>query len=217
MKTKAIIFDLDGTILNTLGDLTDSVNFALGKLGFPLRTENEIRSIVGCGVHNLIRRSLPETADDEAFEKCLDLYRGHYETNKENKTAPYDGIMDTLKALYDAGYPMAIVSNKHEEALLGLYDKFFKDYMSIAIGNSPLLPRKPAPDMMHKALSSLGVSPDEAVYVGDSEVDLEFSKNSGCKFIGVSWGFRDVELLLSLGATEIANTPSEILEIIERF
>ncbi len=216
MKTKAIILDLDGTILNTLGDLTDSVNHALSLLGCPLRTEAEIRSIVGSGVHNLIRRALPEGTDDKTFEKCLDLYRAHYEINKENKTAPYDGVMEVLETLYRAGYKMAIVSNKHEEALLGLYDKFFKDYIPVAIGNSPELPRKPAPDMINKALSLLGATPDETAYIGDSEVDLECAKNSGCKFVGVSWGFRDAELLYSLGAEEIAKVPSDIPEIIEK-
>ncbi len=212
--TKALIFDLDGTILDTLSDLTDAVNHALGKLGFPIHTEKKIRSIVGCGVHNLISRALPENCGEEAFEECLRIFREYYEINKSNKTAPYRGIIEALSQLSDAGYKMAIVSNKHEDAVLGLNKHFFEKYMSVAIGNTPDLPRKPAPDMVNKALALLGATADEAIYIGDSEVDVECAKNSNCRFVGVSWGFRDEDVLISLGATEIAHTPREMVELI---
>ncbi len=214
MKIKALIFDLDGTILDTLSDLTDSVNYALGKLGFPIHTEKEIRSIVGCGVHNLIRRALPENCGDDIFEECLNIFRNHYEINKSNKTAPYSGVIEALSELHDAGYAMAIVSNKHEDAVLGLNKQFFEKYMPVAIGNTPDLPRKPAPDMVNKALALLGATAEEAIYIGDSDVDVECARNSNCRFVGVSWGFRDEDVLISLGATEIAHTPREMVKLI---
>ncbi|MBQ8004338.1 MAG: HAD-IIIA family hydrolase [Oscillospiraceae bacterium] len=214
MAIKAILLDLDGTILNTLEDLTDSVNFALSSLGFPTHSISKIRSIVGNGARNLIKRALPENCDDAVFEKCLAAFKAHYEKNKSNKTAPYDGIMPALAKLRAEGFRLAIVSNKHDDAVQGLHKHFFSEYVQFAIGNVEFLPKKPNPDMVHYALEKLGVNCDEAIYVGDSEVDILTAKNSGIPCISVTWGFRNEDVLTDAGADTIVNTPEKLYRVI---
>ncbi len=215
MAIKALLLDLDGTILNTLDDLADSVNHALSAHGHPTRTQREIRAILGNGVINLITRSLPEGVSNEEFEKCLATYKEHYEINKTNKTAPYDGIPEALAALKKDGYKLAIVSNKHDEAAQGLYKLFFDKLADFALGNSADIPKKPAPDMVFAAAERLGVSPDECVFVGDSEVDLQTAVNAGIPCISATWGFRDEAVLREAGATCIIHSPSELYEAIK--
>ena len=214
MKT-AIILDLDGTILNTLDDLCDSVNAALSKGGFPLRTLDEVRNFVGNGAKNLIIRSLGDNADDENTEKTLADFKAHYETNKTNKTAPYAGMLEVLATLKARGCKLAIVSNKHDDAVQGLYNQFFKETCDFALGNCDFLPKKPAPDMIHYALEKIGKTVEDAVYIGDSEVDVTTAKNSGMPCISVSWGFRDVDILKEAGADVIVNTADELITAIE--
>lgn len=213
MKT-AIILDLDGTILNTLDDLCDSVNAALKKNGFPLRTIAEVRDFVGNGAKNLVIRSLGEYANDETVEKTLTDFKAHYETNKTNKTAPYDGMLETMNKLHASGCKLAIVSNKHDDAVQGLYNQFFTETCDFALGNCDFLPKKPSPDMILYALEKIGKTVEDAVYIGDSEVDVTTAKNTNIPCIAVSWGFRDRDVLESAGAEIIVNTPDELLKAI---
>ncbi|MBR3848565.1 MAG: HAD family hydrolase [Oscillospiraceae bacterium] len=214
MKT-AIILDLDGTILNTLDDLCDSVNAALEKNGFPLRTIDEVRNFVGNGAKNLIIRSLGDNANDENIEKTLSDFKAHYETNKTNKTAPYDGMLEALDKLHASGCKLAIVSNKHDDAVQGLYKQFFSDTCDFALGNCDFLPKKPAPDMILYALEKIGKTAEDAVYIGDSEVDVTTAKNTGIPCISVSWGFRDRDVLKAAGAEIIVDTSDELLTAIK--
>ena len=213
MKT-AIILDLDGTILNTLDDLCDSVNAALKKNGFPLRTIAEVRDFVGNGAKNLVIRSLGEYANDETVEKTLTDFKAHYETNKTNKTAPYDGMLETMNKLHASGCKLAIVSNKHDDAVQGLYNQFFTETCDFALGNCDFLPKKPSPDMILYALEKIEKTLEDAVYIGDSEVDVTTAKNTNIPCIAVSWGFRDRNVLESAGAEIIVNTPDELLKAI---
>ncbi len=215
MAVKALLLDLDGTILNTLDDLCDSVNFALSAHGHPTRTKSEIRAIVGNGVINLITRSLPEGVSQKEFEECLATYKEHYEVNKTNKTAPYRGISEALSALRAAGYKLAIVSNKHAEAVEGLYNLFFADVADFALGNSSDIPKKPAPGMVFAAAQKLGVTPDECVFVGDSEVDFQTAQNAGIPCISVTWGFRDEDILRDAGATLFVHSPDELIKAVK--
>ncbi|MBQ8003478.1 MAG: HAD family hydrolase [Oscillospiraceae bacterium] len=215
MAVKALLLDLDGTILDTLDDLCDSVNFALSAHGHPTRTNREIRAIVGNGVINLITRSLPEGVSEKEFEECLATYKEHYEINKTNKTAPYDGIPEALALLRDNGYKLAIVSNKHDEAVQGLYNLFFKELADFAIGNTAEIPKKPEPDMVFAAAKKLGVPLNEIVFVGDSEVDLQTARNAGVPCISVTWGFRDADVLIDAGADSIIHSPNELYEAVK--
>ncbi len=215
MAVKALLLDLDGTILNTLDDLCDSVNFALSAHGHPTRMKREIRAILGNGVINLITRSLPEGVSEKEFEECLATYKEHYEVNKTNKTAPYKGIPEALSALRAAGYKLAIVSNKHAEAVEGLYNLFFADLADFALGNSADIPKKPAPDMVFAAAQKLGVTLDECVFVGDSEVDFQTAQNAGIPCISVTWGFRDEDVLRDAGATLFVHSPDELIKAVK--
>ena len=214
MKT-AIILDLDGTILNTLDDLCDSVNAALEKNGFPLRTIDEVRNFVGNGAKNLIIRSLGDNANVENIDKTLSDFKAHYETNKTNKTAPYDGMLEALDKLHASGCKLAIVSNKHDDAVQGLYKQFFSDTCDFALGNCDFLPKKPAPDMILYALEKIGKTAEDAVYIGDSEVDVTTAKNTNIPCISVSWGFRDRDVLKAAGAEIIVDTSDELLTAIK--
>lgn len=215
MSIKAVLFDLDGTVLNTIDDLADSVNHALTTLGFPARTVSEVRAICGNGPRNLIRRCMPESANDKEFEKCLALFKEHYEINKANKTAPYDGIIDSLKELRANGYKLALVSNKHDDALSALNKCYFDELFDFSIGSSDEIPKKPAPDMVDIALNELSTSKDEAVFIGDSEVDIQTANNAKLPCITVTWGFRDKELLINAGASIFIDAPSKLLDRIK--
>lgn len=210
-----VIFDLDGTLLNTLEDLTDSVNYALSLHGFPCRKIEEVRSFVGNGLAILMELSLAGGRDNPKYEKCLADFRRHYSENLQNKTEPYNGIMELLEQLSKDNIKMAIVSNKFDKAVKGLNQVYFGEYIKVAIGESEGVSRKPAPDTVLKALEELGSTADKAVYVGDSEVDAKTAKNSGIMFVGVTWGFRDREVLEQEGADYIIDKPQELLGIIE--
>lgn len=210
-----VIFDLDGTLLNTLDDLTDSVNFALGEMGFPLHTADEVRMMVGNSVIYLIEQALPKGTDKASFDRCLSTFETHYKTNMRNKTAPYDGVMQMLDELSTAGYKLAVVSNKPDVFTKQLVSELFGQYISIAIGRSEDMPRKPAPDTVWHALDLLQSRRENAVYVGDSEVDVLTAKNSGMPCIGCLWGFRDRETLESAGAEYIISSPDELIGLIK--
>lgn len=205
-----IVFDLDGTLLNTLDDLMDSVNFALARYGYAPRSYDEVRRFVGNGVRKLVERALPEGHKDRADE-ALQVFSAHYDKNKNNKTAPYDGIVDMLHAVKAAGFKTAIVSNKYERAVIELSQTVFGGYIDVSVGERAGVAPKPAPDGVFTALEALHTDPRDAVYVGDSDVDVATARNAGLKMIGVTWGFRDRALLESLGADRIVERPADIL------
>jgi len=205
-----ILFDLDGTLLDTLQDLTDSVNFALEQFDCPLRSEKEIRSFLGNGVRHLIASALPET-DAPPLEKVLEVYQGHYAVHNQDKTAPYHGILQALERLKEH-YGLAIVSNKHHSAVESICAHYFgKDIY--ARGETADCPRKPAPDMLFRAMEALDVQ--NCIYVGDSEVDLLAAKNAGVPCLAVSWGFRDRQELEQAGAVHICHRPEEMAAMLE--
>ena len=216
MKYKNVIFDLDGTLLDTLEDLKNAVNFALEKNGFPVRSIDEVRSFVGNGIKVLIRRAVPEGTGETAYKRVYDDFVVYYKEHCKDNTAPYRGIPELLDALCGSGVKMAIVSNKIDFAVKSLDKLYFKDYMTAAIGEMEEegIRKKPAPDMVQKALKELGVTQDEAIYVGDSDVDIATAKNSGLECVSVTWGFRDVEFLKEHGATNLIDEPVELLNYV---
>lgn len=213
---KAIIFDLDGTLLDTLDDLRDSTNYALKSQGYPERTKEEVRRFLGNGGRKLIERSVPEKTDQTSIDRIFAIFKKHYADNMTKKTCPYDGILEALKTLKTHGKKLAIVSNKFDAAVKGLNDQFFSEYIDTkdAIGESSLVAKKPAPDTCLEAMRMLHVSPEEVLYVGDSDVDIETAKNSGVSCVSVTWGFRDKEFLLKHGASMIIDTPLELVNFI---
>lgn len=210
-KYDSVIFDLDGTLLNTLDDLADSTNYALSVMNFPERSRDEIRCFVGNGVEKLIRRAVPNGTSDEKTKETLDIFKEHYSKNMLNKTCPYDGITKLLQKLKEHDVPMAIVSNKFDNAVKDLNKMFFDTYISTAIGESATVAKKPAPDTCISAMKELNASREKTVYVGDSDVDIMTAKNSGLDCISVTWGFRDEQFLIEHGAKIIINTPDELL------
>lgn len=216
MKYKAIVFDLDGTLLNTLEDLKDAVNFALRQKKMPERSLEEIRNFVGNGIANLLKRSVPAGTGEQETAEALAIFREYYGAHCQDKTKPYDGIMELLAEIKKSGIRTAVVSNKADFAVKELIPFYFGDSIPVAMGENEAegIPKKPAPDMVWKALEELGCSREEAVYIGDSDVDVQTAKNSGLDIIGVSWGFRGREFLEKQGADVIVDKPEEILRVI---
>lgn len=209
---RSILFDLDGTLLDTLDDLANSVNYALRTHHLPKRSHTEIRSFLGNGIRNLMLDAVGRGMSDEAFEPVFQTFRTYYVEHCLDKSKPFAGIIDLLKALQQRGITMAVVSNKLHPAVVELNERFFKDYITSAVGESATVRRKPNPDAVLAALSELGCSKDEAVYVGDSEVDLHTAQNAGMQCMLVLWGFRDEDFLRSLpGASLFAQCPADIL------
>lgn len=213
MKT-AVIFDLDGTLLNTLEDLKDSTNYALQKFGFPQRTLDEVRSFVGNGLRMLIVRAVPAGTEDAVIDAVLQTMKLHYAENYHNKTRPYDGIEALLARLKAEGYPMAIVSNKADLVVALLRKLYFDALIPVAVGETEGVLRKPAPDMVIEGLRRLGLPGAKAVYVGDSEVDLQTARNVGIPCLSVTWGFRSIQQLKEAGAQHLVHTPEELYETI---
>ena len=209
MKT-GILFDLDGTLLNTLEDLLDATNYALAQCGYPARTLSELRRFVGNGAENQIRMSLPAGASPEEVQRVLKIYKPYYTEHCQVKTRPYDGIWESLAILKEK-YPIAVVSNKPDAAVKTLCGQMFPGIF--ALGEAPDCPRKPAPDMVHKACRAIGV--DTCVYVGDSEVDVRTAKNAGVPCLSVLWGFRDREEIEQAGGEFFCETPAALTEKIE--
>ena len=214
MKYKAIIFDLDGTLTDTLEDLFLSVNHALRSCSLPERSLDEVRRFVGNGVRKLVERSVPEGTESSMFERCFEAFRSHYVIHCQDHTCLYPGIANLLTSLHAKGYKMAVVSNKLQAGVDELADSFFNGVIDVAIGEQPGIPRKPAPDMVWAALERLGVEASEAIYVGDSDVDLQTAANSGLPCISVLWGFRSRDFLVANGATVFAETPQDVLELV---
>lgn len=213
MRYDTYIFDLDGTLLNTLNDLAASCNYALRSYGFPEHSVDDVRRFVGNGVRLLMCRAIPDGDNNPKFEDCYACFREHYLHHNLDTTAPYPGIMDMIKALNANGKHIAVVSNKFYEATRALVRHFFGEEISVAIGERPDIHKKPAPDTVNEALRQLGVGREGAVYIGDSDVDIDTARNSGMPCISVLWGFRDKEFLLEHGATSLVSAPAEILDI----
>lgn len=210
-----IIFDLDGTLLNTLEDLTDSVNYALKCNGFAQREQREIRRFVGNGIGKLIARAVPEGTETTEVEKVLADFREHYQKNCRNKTKPYAGILLLLIGLKEKGYRTAIVSNKNQTAVDELAKEVFLGLVDVAIGEREGIPRKPAPDSTWEAMELLGANKNNTLYVGDSDVDRETAKNAGIACVSVTWGFRDEEELRLLKPEYMIRKAEELWEILE--
>ena len=200
-----ILFDLDGTLLDTMADLTDAVNYALGVHGYPSRTMDEVRSFVGNGAARLLALSVPEGED---YQPALATYQAYYRTHCQIKTGPYPGVVEALAQL-SKHYPVAIVSNKPDAATKTLCADYFPGVL--ARGEAADCPRKPAPDMLFQAMKTLGV--DKAIYVGDSEVDVITAGNAGMPCISVTWGFRDREELLEAGAKYLCDDAAQLPEL----
>ena len=209
MKT-VILFDLDGTLLDSLGDLTDSTNYTLAQYGCPPRTMDEIRSFVGNGAEHLIRMALPGKDTDPSVAEALATYKAYYATHARIKTKPYDGVLEALAEIAKH-YPVGIVSNKPDEATKTLSKELFGGIP--AWGEHAGCQRKPAPDMLHKAVKEMGA--DRCIYVGDSEVDVTTAKNAGCKCLAVLWGFRDKEILVEAGAEHFCEDPKDLLKLLK--
>ena len=216
MNIKAVIWDLDGTLLNTLDDLAASVNAALAMNGMPLRSTEEVRAFVGNGIRNLMIRAVPGGEANPAFDKALEDFIRHYGAHSRDRTRPYDGILETLDRLSAEGVKHAIVSNKIDFAVKALSRAYFGERMCAAIGDDPSRAKKPAPDSVFAAMREMGVTAQETVYVGDSDVDVLTARNAGVPCVAVLWGFRDEACLRAAGAERLARTPDELREIIER-
>ena len=211
MRYQAVVFDLDGTLLNTLGDLTDAVNYGLSQAALPLRSEGEIMSFLGNGIRYLVECAMPAGSSLELTDRVFAAFREYYGTHYLVKTAPYPGMTALLGELRARGVKTALVTNKVNAIAQEIYSALFREVMPLAIGEQPRYAKKPAPDMVEAALSQLCCTKDAAVYVGDSEVDLQTARNSGLPCILVDWGFRSRAFLEKLGNDCIVSTPKELL------
>lgn len=214
---KALIFDLDGTILDTLDDLADALNYALRVHGYPCRTVEEVRQMVGNGIGNLVSRGIQqgrEQRSDQEIQAALETFKGYYADHCRDKTKPYDGVLEALDQLKKAGYALALVSNKADFAVQELRGVFFPGVFDYVTGERSGVARKPAPEMVHNAQAVLGVAPGECVYIGDSEVDVATARNAGVDMVAVTWGFRTKEDLVAAGARCFANTPQELEKLL---
>ena len=211
MSYETAVFDLDGTLLDTLEDLYLATNCSLARHSLPLRTRDEVRLFVGNGVEMLIRRAVPPDTDEETTLAVLSDFKTIYAAICEDHTRPYDGILEMLTALRERGIRVAVVSNKFDAATKKLCAKYFGDLVEVAIGERAGVRKKPAPDTVHEALKELGVTLDSAVYIGDSDVDIQTARNCGMPCISVTWGLRDEEFLIKNGAKTLVNKPKDLL------
>lgn len=211
MKYKFAIFDMDGTILNTLEDLKDSTNYALKNNSLPERTLEEIRFFVGNGIKKLIERAVPENTNQTIIEKVFSDFKEYYKIHCADKTSYYEGIPEAIKELRKRGIKTAVVSNKADFGVQELVEQYFKGLFDVALGESEGIAKKPAPDMVEKVLKILNANKEESVYIGDSDVDFNTAKNSALDFIGVSWGFRGRKFLKALGTQNIIDEPKELI------
>ena len=210
MGYTTILFDMDGTLMNTLEDMADSVNAILRQLGHAERSLDEVRDFVGNGAEMLVRRAMPDGSSEAEIAQALGLYQPYYAAHCQEKTRAYDGILPLLEELHRAGKQIAVVSNKPEGALRTLCDEYFAGLVKVVSGDMPGRRRKPWPDMVDAALEKMSADRNDAVYVGDSEVDVQTGKNAGLPVIGVSWGFRGREKLIASGAETIVDSIEEL-------
>lgn len=214
MKYELIVFDMDGTILDTLEDLKNSMNHTLRLYNMPERTLDEIRSFVGNGIRKLIERAAVSGTPETIIEAIHKDFMKHYEVHCADFTKPYDGVNDLILELKSRGYKTAVVSNKAHDAVLDLCDQYFPALFDLALGEKPEIAKKPAADMVNLALEKLQISREKAVYIGDSDVDVATARNSNLDMIAVDWGFRTREFLVEQGAKTIVSHPEEILQLV---
>lgn len=214
LKDHAIIFDLDGTLLDTLDDLTASVNAAMAACGLPPHSRDEVRNFVGNGVMRLIERCVEGGQENPQFKKAYGAFRLHYASHCQEHTAPYEGIIQMLGKLRIQGVPVAVVSNKFDAAVKKLCDAYFSGLVPVAIGEKDGINKKPAPDTVLAALKQLKMPVESAIYVGDSEVDIQTAHNAGTGLISVCWGFKTREFLTENGAGKIAETPGQLYDML---
>lgn len=215
MKYRAIIFDLDGTLLNTIGDLADSVNEALRKFGFPTLSEAEVQQRVGNGIQKLVTRSLPENTPDSVQEACFAAFGEAYEERMMVRTRPYEGIVHLLHELQKRQLRVGVLSNKYDAAAKALVSYYFGDLCQYTIGEIQGVPRKPDPTLAFRLMEELQVDAANTLYVGDSDTDMLTAKNAGLLAVGVSWGFRDESVLVQGGADIVVHEPKTILQLCE--
>ena len=215
MKYQLMIFDLDGTVLNTLEDLYLSTDYALKQCGFPERTIDEVRQFVGNGIRKLIERAVPEHTPETQIHQVHQVFTEYYEKHCADNTKPYDGIPEVLQKLRQSGMKTAVVSNKADYAVQILCRDYFPGMFDAVAGEREGIRRKPAPDSVQAVLQALQIPEEQAVYIGDSDVDIETAKNAGMPCISVEWGFRDREFLLHYGAQKIISKPEELLDLIQ--
>ena len=209
-----VIFDMDGTVLDTLEDLTDAINYVMGRFNLSARSINECRQFVGNGIKVALNLASNEKYPDETLDEMVSIFKEYYDVHCLDKTKPYEGIPELIAGLNAEGYKVGIVSNKIDSAVKELNSKFFSENVSVAIGERPGVRRKPAPDTVIAALKELGSRKENAVYVGDSEVDYQTACNSGLPCISVLWGFRDRAFLMENGASIFAESPDEVFYIL---
>ena len=210
----AVIFDLDGTLLDTLDDLTASTNAAVESFGIPPYTRDQVSSFVGNGIRNLMRRAVPGGEENPEFEQAFSRFKAHYGAHCMDRTRAYPGIPEMLRELKADGYRTGIVSNKADFAVKKLKDAYFDGLVDTAVGEREGVQRKPAPDTVFAAMQELGSRPEECIYVGDSEVDIETAANAGIPCISVTWGFKTTEFLKEHGAEHLVSTPEELEQCI---
>lgn len=211
---RTILFDLDGTLLDTLADLEVSVNYMLKEMGFPLRRKEEVRSFLGNGVHHLVASALPKDVDADTVEKGLSLFKSHYAAHSMEKTAPYPGICDVLSELRCRGIRMGVVTNKVDAAAQPMIEHYFPGIFDVVLGQREDIPKKPAPDMLFAALKEIGVPLEHCLYVGDSEVDKSTADAAGLPCVLVAWGYRDQEDLAQLAPENLIFQPSALMACI---
>lgn len=214
MSYETAVFDLDGTLLDTLEDLYLATNTALERHSLPPRTRDEVRMFVGNGVEMLILRAVPDDTDEDTVLWVLADFKRIYSSICEEHTRPYDGIIEMLTALRERGIRVAVVSNKFDAATKKLCKKYFGELVEVAIGERAGVRKKPAPDTVHEALKELGVTLEGAVYIGDSDVDIQTARNCGMPCISVTWGLRDKDFLIENGAKALVDSPEKLLGVI---
>ncbi len=213
MKFKALVWDLDGTLLNTIDDLRDAVNYAMTVHGFPTHTTEEMKQYVGRGIRYMLACAVPAGESNPQFEDVLNTFVPYYEAHCQDKTAPYEGISESLAALRAAGCKMAVVTNKIQSAAEELVARMFPD-IDIVVGDSPAVKRKPAPDGVYLALEKLGITGSDAAYIGDSDIDYATATNASLPCLSVLWGFRTREQLESIGADTFFASPRALTDYI---
>ena len=213
-ERRAAVFDMDGTLLDTLGDITDAVNAAMRFARVPERTRDEVRAFIGNGARRLIERSLPPDASRETQEATLRFYRAFYDAHAQIKTAPFPGVPEALLALRDAGVRLAVASNKPDAGVKRLAEHYFPGLFDAALGDRPGLRAKPCPDLLETAMGLLKTGPENTVYIGDSDVDILTARACGLPCVSVTWGYRGEDFLRASGAAAFAHTPDELVRAI---
>ncbi len=217
MKKNTIIFDLDGTLLNTLEDLQVSFNYALKCFGFSEKSLEEIKNCVGSGIRTAIERALPYKIEEDKIEKIVSYFKMYYKEHMHEKTFPYKGIINLLDKLTKNGYKLAVVSNKYDDAVKFLTKKYFDKYIKTAVGEGYGISKKPSCDGIIKVLKELNSNIEDAIYIGDSDIDIKTAKNAKIPCISVLWGYKDKEFLIKSGAEIFAQTAEDLYKIIENY